>query len=172
MWILMPSSAITAASHFFKFNDLQFLSDSLTTRLPVIKGRVWGGEERGQSWAVECEDFTGFADCVRRMVGQIQFLAYDEMSLDEDTLHLVQDDLYRFASEETILPDLVAKASAALRSHENEIYAVVAYAFLNSGQVLFVRAQTELARFVYHPDRLLSHEGISSVRKLRAHPNN
>ena len=34
-------------------------------------------------------------------------------------------------------------------------------------RVIFVRAQNELARFVYHPDRLLTNEGLARGGKLK-----
>ena len=167
MWNLMPSSTISTTDQFFHIEDVARVTESLQLDVPVIKGRVWGGEERSHAWSVECESFEDFRTALQKMSARVEFLAYDEMSLDEDTLRVVQEDLHRFAEEEAIPPDTIAKGLSALRSHENEVFSVVAYAFLTSGRVLFVRAQNELARFVYHPDRLLSNEGLSRVRKLK-----
>lgn len=167
MWTLMPSSAISRTDEFFRLDDLRKLASTLKLVSPVVKGRVWSGEERGGSWSVECESFEGFRAALAGLKGAIEFIAFDEMSVDDDTMRIVQDDLFRLAEEENIAAEAINKGLAALRSHENEIYSVVAYAFLTSGRVLFVRAQNELARFVYHPDRLLSNEGLSAVRKLK-----
>jgi hypothetical protein len=167
----MPSSTVTSASGFFTFGQVSTLAHSLRREIPVIRGRVWGGEEKNQGWAVECHSFEIFAQALKQMGDQVRFLAFDEMALDDDTLHVVHDDLQRLAVEENLSGDLISKALAALRSRENEIYAVVTYAFMSSGQVIFVRAQNALAPFVYHPHRLLSSEGISSVRKLKTLDN-
>ncbi|MBI3542972.1 MAG: hypothetical protein HY075_06845 [Deltaproteobacteria bacterium] len=163
----MPSSAISRTDQFFRLEDLARITKSLKLPAPVVKGRVWGGEERNQGWSVECDSFEAFCDSLDGLRERVEFLAFDEMSVDDDTLRIVQDDLYRLAEEESISAEAINKGLAALRSHEKEIYSVVAYAFLQSGRVLFVRAQNELARFVYHPDELLSNEGLQAVRKLK-----
>lgn len=163
----MPSSAVNRIDPFFNHEDLSQLAKSLQLGVPIIKGRVWGGEERTQGWSVECDNFEAFRVALTGLRDRIEFLAFDEMCLDDETLHVVQEDLYRFGDEEGIAGDTISKGLSALRSHENELYSVVAYAFLSSGRVLFVRAQNELARFVYHPDRLLTNEGLSRVRKLK-----
>ena len=167
MWTLMPSSAISTTEQFFRYEDLSRITKAMHLPLPVVRGRVWAGDERSHSWAVECESFEIFRATIQELGDRIEFMAFDEISLDEDTLRVVQDDLYRFAAEESISNDIVGKGLSALRSHENENFAVVAYAFLTSGRIVFVRAQNELARFVYQPERLLSNEGLSSVRKLK-----
>jgi len=163
----MPSSTVNEKDAFFSYDEVCRIPAVKNDSLPVLRGRVWGGDEKNQSWAVECESFEIFAAAVDRLGPKLQFLAFDELRLDEDTLHLINDDLERYATDQNLGFDTVAKAFSALRSHENEVFAVVSYAFLTSGQVFFIRAQNELARFVYHPDRLLSSEGISSVRKLK-----
>jgi hypothetical protein len=167
MWTLMPSSAISTTDKFFRYDDLTRVVKAMHLPVPVVRGRVWAGDERSHSWAVECESFEAFRTTLQELGDRIEFMAYDEMTLDEDTMRVVQEDLYRMAAEETISNEVINKGLAALRSHENEMFAVVAYAFLVSGRVIFARAQNELARFVYHPDRLLSNEGLSSVRKLK-----
>lgn len=167
MWALMPSSVVNPVSKFFTFLDVKTLAESAEHTIPVLKGKIWAGDERSPGWAVECESFESFQSAVQQMRERIEILAFDESVLDEDTLRILQEDLYRYSDEEGISPDLVQKAMAALRSHENELFAVLAYAFLPSGHVVFARAQNELARFVYQPDRLLSREGLLSVRKLK-----
>lgn len=163
MWISMPSSSVCPTEKFFSFDDLGRVAKDI----PVLKGRIWGGDERGQGWAIECESFESFRLAVERLRHSIEFFAYDELTLDEETLHLVQDDLSRYALDEGVSGELVNKAFAALRGHEFELFAVLGYAFLSSGRVIFVRTQNELARYVYHPHWLLSKDGISNVRKLK-----
>lgn len=167
MWTLMPSSAISTTDKFFRFDDLGRLTKSMHLPVPIIRGRVWAGDERNHSWAVECDSFEVFKSTVLELGDRVEFLAFDEMILDEDTLRVVQDDLYRYAAEETIASESISKGLSALRSHEKKMFAVVAYAFLTSGRVIFVRAQNELARFVYHPENLLTNEGLSNVRALK-----
>lgn len=163
----MPTSTVNEKDEFFQVDDLDKLARDLKIDAPIIKGRVWGGDERHQGWSVECDSFAEFEQAVSRLRDTIELLAFDEMVVDEDTLRFIQDDLFRAADEDGISTDTVSKGVSALRSHENEVYAVVAYAFLASGRVIFVRAQTELARFVHHPERLLSNDGLASVRKLK-----
>lgn len=163
----MPSSTTQLKDEFFTMEHLRRISTAIGTPIPIVKGKVWTGEERNHGWTIECETFNDFALALSGMGQGVQFLAFDESYLDEDALSVVQDELYRYAEEEGMNKELVQKAVSALRSHEGELFAVFAYAFLQSGQVLFVRAQSELARFVFHPDRLLSNDGLLSVRKLR-----
>jgi hypothetical protein len=169
MWTILPSPSPTPSDEFFSWDDVTGLVKKLRSKpgIPVIRGRVWGGEERSQSWSVECEGWEEFETAVQGMAERIELVAFDEMELDDETLRVVQDDLHRISIDEGLTPDLASKAMSALRSHESELYAVVAYAFLDSGRVVFLRAQTELANFIYHPDRLLSNDGLAHVRKLK-----
>lgn len=163
----MPSSATQSKDEFFNVSALSQLARDLKVDAPVVKGKVWAGEDRSHGWTIECESFESFAAALKGMPQNVRFLAIDESHVDEDAMRVVQDELYNYAEEEGISGELVAKAISALRSHEGELFAVFAYAFLASGQVLFVRAQTELAQYIFHPDRLLSSDALSSVRKLK-----
>ena len=163
----MPSSTLTNSEQFFTTDSLQHLARSMGSQVPVIKGKVWASEDRGQGWTIECESFEAFSAALKNMTDNVKFLAFDESHLDEDAIRLVEDDLYRFAEEDGVARELVSKALSALRSHEGELFAVFAYAFLASGQVLLVRAQSELAPYVFHPERLLSSDALMSVRKLK-----
>lgn len=163
----MPSSTTKSEAEFFKIDDLKKLVKTLKLDAPVIKGKVWAGEDRSHGWTIECENFESFASALKGMPDNVRFLAIDESFVDEDALRIVQEDLFNYADEEGLSGELVHKAVSALRSHENELFAVFAYAFLTSGQVVFVRAQTELAQYIFHPDRLLSSDALSSVRKLK-----
>lgn len=163
----MPSSTISTTEQFFRYDDLTRIAKMMHLPVPVVRGRVWAGDERSHGWAVECDSFEVFRNSLIELGDRVEFMAFDEMALDEDTLRTVQEDLYRYVTDENLSTEAANKGISALRSHENEMYAVVAYAFLSSGRVLFVRAQNELARFVYNPDKLLSNEGLSIVRKLK-----
>lgn len=167
MWTVMPSSTLTNSKQFFTTDSLQLLAQSLHGQVPVVKGKVWASEERGQGWTIECDSFDAFSSALKHMSDNVKFLAFDESYLDEDAIRLVEEDLYRFAEEDGVGRELVNKALSALRSHEGELFAVFAYAFLASGQVLLVRAQSELAPYVFHPERLLSSDALMSVRKLK-----
>ncbi|MEW6057858.1 MAG: hypothetical protein AB1540_14720 [Bdellovibrionota bacterium] len=167
MWTSMPSSTTHDEEEFFSYEDVKTLASSLPTVAPVLKGKVWPNEDRGGAWTIECESFEDFQGVLAPVSGRIEFIAYDESFLDEDILAATRDDLSHFAEEEGYGRDLVTKAIAALKSHEHELFAVHAYAFLQSGHVIFVRAQSELAPYLYQPDRLLSTEGLSQVRKLK-----
>lgn len=163
----MPSPRTTAPERFFSFEDLHRLSKSLKNATPVVQGKVWAGDERQQGWTIECDSFEAFEAALKGMPDNIRFLAFDESYLDDEAFQVVEDDLYRFAEEDGVGREMVGKALSALRSHEGELFAVFAYAFLASGQVIMARAQTELAPFVFHPDRLLSSDALSAVRKLK-----
>jgi len=159
--MMMPSPP-----HFFTLEDMQKLGSSLKGKVSVVQGKVWASDERNPTWTVESPSFDDFKASLKKLPSP-ELLAFDESFLDEDSLQTLQDDLYHYAEEHGVSQDLVVKAMSALRSHENELVAVMGYAFLKTGPVIFVRAQGELARFVYNPERLLSSEGLSHVRKLK-----
>lgn len=167
MWTILPSTSTKPKSEFFNTDALDQLARDLSLNAPVIKGKVWAGEDRSHGWTIECESFESFAKALKTMPQNVKFLAIDESHVDEDALRVVQDELYNFAEDERVSNEMINKAISALRSHDGELFAVFAYAFLASGQVLFVRAQTELAQYIFHPDRLLSSDALSSVRKLK-----
>lgn len=173
MWTFLPSITSRADSgagdqKFFSYDEVLRAATNAGVTTPVVRSKVWGGDERSQGWAIECETFAEFERSLLGLCPSIEFLAFDESNLDEDIIRYVHDDLRRFAHEEGLSNELVVKAASALRSRQGERFATVAYAFLKSGHVLFVRAQTELARFISQPDRLLTAEGLAAVRKFNA----
>lgn len=151
----------------FSFEDIERFVAQLELPVPLAKARVWPGDDRSVSWAVECHDLDEFCSLVAQITPRVRFMAYDEALLDDETLQNIQDDLYRIADEGSLSFELVSKAISALRGHEGELYAVQCFAFLDSGPAICCRSQTPLARFIYSPERLLNSESLTQVRKLK-----
>lgn len=151
----------------FSFEDIEHFVAKLNLPIPLTRAKVWPGDDRSVSWAVECQNLDEFFKLLDKIGSRVRFMAYDESSLDEETLQNIQDDLYRIAEEANLSFELVTKAISALRGHEGELFSIQCFAFLDSGPAICCRSQTPLARFIYSPERLLNSESLTQVRKLK-----
>jgi hypothetical protein len=154
-------------SPFFSFADVERNLFAIRADLPVTQGRVFPSEDRQGGWTIESVSFEEWVTALSRMPERIEFIVYDESILDDDALFLLNEDLTRYAEDYGTAPEVATKAVSALRSHQDELYAVTAYAFLTSGHVLAIRATSELAKLIYNPGRLLTNEGLNRIRKLK-----
>jgi hypothetical protein len=149
------------------YERIQEFLKKLPVAIPLTRAKIWPGDDRSVSWAVECQNIEEFLALVERLAPKIQFLAYDESSLDEDTLQNLQDDLFRISEEGNYSFELANKAISALRSHEGELFSIQCFAFAEHGPALCCRVQTQLARFIFNPERLLNSDSLAHVRKLK-----
>lgn len=168
MWKLLSNSFRTSVSveDLFSFEVLSRLTQKLERPIPVLKAHAWPGEENPSPFSLEFDSFPEFENALTLLKNEIDFLVYDEMRVDEELLYSLQLELQDLAKAEGIGDEYVSKVIAALRSYENECFSTIAFAFLKSNRIFFVRAQREISRYIYQPERLFVQDELSKIRKL------